>query len=205
MAIFEPLYEWDYLSPTPKLTPLTAAAPPEITRRRTRVDDPAEARHPLHRRPGVQGQAARARRRGLRLFVQALARSERAARRPAGPHRPHPRRAAGGRSRQEDRQVRFRRADRGPPRARSLHAADPDERAQLSEHPRHAELRRRRPRAKSSRRPGPTCARAPSAPARSASRNGSAAPASSSRPTPAIARRTSRRATARRTPSSCAA
>ena len=31
MAIFEPLYEWDYLSPTPKLTPLTAAAPPEIT------------------------------------------------------------------------------------------------------------------------------------------------------------------------------
>jgi ABC-type transport system substrate-binding protein len=31
MAIFEPLYEWDYLSPTPKLTPLTAAAPPEVT------------------------------------------------------------------------------------------------------------------------------------------------------------------------------
>ena len=31
MAIFEPLYEWDYLSPTPKLTPLTAATPPEVT------------------------------------------------------------------------------------------------------------------------------------------------------------------------------
>jgi len=31
MAIFEPLYEWDYLSPTPKQTPLTAAAPPEVT------------------------------------------------------------------------------------------------------------------------------------------------------------------------------
>jgi ABC-type transport system substrate-binding protein len=31
MAIFEPLYEWDYLSPTPKLTPLTAAGPPEVT------------------------------------------------------------------------------------------------------------------------------------------------------------------------------
>ncbi len=30
MAIFEPMYEWDYLSPTPKLTPLTAAAAPEI-------------------------------------------------------------------------------------------------------------------------------------------------------------------------------
>jgi hypothetical protein len=31
MALFEPLYEWDYLSPTPKLVPLTAAAPPEVT------------------------------------------------------------------------------------------------------------------------------------------------------------------------------
>ena len=31
MAIFEPLYEWDYLALPPKLTPLTAAAAPEIT------------------------------------------------------------------------------------------------------------------------------------------------------------------------------
>ena len=31
MAIFEPVYEWDYLSPTPKLSPLTAAAPAEVT------------------------------------------------------------------------------------------------------------------------------------------------------------------------------
>jgi len=31
MAIFEPLYEWDYLASPPKLAPLTAAAPPEIT------------------------------------------------------------------------------------------------------------------------------------------------------------------------------
>ena len=31
MALFEPAYEWDYLSPTPKLTPLTAAGPPEVT------------------------------------------------------------------------------------------------------------------------------------------------------------------------------
>src|SRR6266850_1555975 len=30
-AIFEPLFEWDYLSSSPKLTPLTAAAPAEIT------------------------------------------------------------------------------------------------------------------------------------------------------------------------------
>ena len=31
MALFESLYEWDYLSPTPKLTPLTAAGLPEVT------------------------------------------------------------------------------------------------------------------------------------------------------------------------------
>src|SRR5207253_3156400 len=30
-AIFEPAYEWDYLASPPKLTPLTAAAPVEIT------------------------------------------------------------------------------------------------------------------------------------------------------------------------------
>jgi ABC-type transport system substrate-binding protein len=31
MALFEPVYEWDYLSPTPKLSPLTAVALPEVT------------------------------------------------------------------------------------------------------------------------------------------------------------------------------
>ncbi len=31
MAIFEPLYEWDYLASPPKMAPLTAAAQPEIT------------------------------------------------------------------------------------------------------------------------------------------------------------------------------
>jgi hypothetical protein len=30
-ALFEPAYEWDYLSKTLKLTPLTAAGPPEVT------------------------------------------------------------------------------------------------------------------------------------------------------------------------------
>ena len=30
-AIFEPLYEWDYIASPPKLTPLTADGPPEIT------------------------------------------------------------------------------------------------------------------------------------------------------------------------------
>lgn len=31
VAIFEPLYEWDYLASPPRLTPLTAAAPVDIT------------------------------------------------------------------------------------------------------------------------------------------------------------------------------
>ena len=31
MAIFEPAYEWDYLASPPKLTPLTAEGPPEIS------------------------------------------------------------------------------------------------------------------------------------------------------------------------------
>lgn len=31
MAIFEPMYEWDYLASPPKLSPLTAAALPELT------------------------------------------------------------------------------------------------------------------------------------------------------------------------------
>ena len=133
MAIFEPMYEWDYLSPTPKLTPLTAAGTAGSDGRRAGMDDAAKAGHSLHRRSGVQGKASRAHRRGLHLFVQALARSERAPRRPTDPHRPHPRRAAGRRSRQEDGQARFRRADRGTARARPLHAADPDGGAQLSE------------------------------------------------------------------------
>ena len=30
-ALFEPLYEWDYLSSAPKLTPLTADGPPQVT------------------------------------------------------------------------------------------------------------------------------------------------------------------------------
>ena len=40
------------------------------------VDDPHQARHLLRRRPGVQGQEARAHRRRLRVFVEARPRSE---------------------------------------------------------------------------------------------------------------------------------
>ena len=50
--------------------PLTAAAMPE--HRPTSGSGPcASARHLLRRRPGVQGREARARRAGLRLFLQA--------------------------------------------------------------------------------------------------------------------------------------
>ena len=144
MALFEPLYEWDYLSPTPKLTPLTAAGPPEVTdggrvwtiRFKKGIlftDDPAFKGKP---RELVAEDYVYSYKRWLDPNGRRA--------RPAGAHRPHPRRAPGHRSGQEDGQVRLRRADRGPARARPLHAADPDVGAQLSERARPAELRRRR-------------------------------------------------------------
>ena len=54
-----------------RLVPLTAEAMPEVVGRLHGLDRAAAARHPLRRRPGIQGQAARARRRRLRLLVQA--------------------------------------------------------------------------------------------------------------------------------------
>ena len=70
--------------------------------RRPGVDDQVETGNPVPRRPGVQGQAARARGDGLHLLLQALARSQPPARRTAGADRPHPRRSAGDRGREED-------------------------------------------------------------------------------------------------------
>ena len=54
--------------------PHTAAAMPEVVGRLPHLDDPHPARHLLRRRPGVQGPAARAGRRRLRLLAQALLR-----------------------------------------------------------------------------------------------------------------------------------
>ena len=57
------LYRYDYLrAARRRCVPHTAAAMPEVSRRLQDLDDPHPARHLLRRRPGLQGQAARARR-----------------------------------------------------------------------------------------------------------------------------------------------
>ena len=124
-AIFETLLTYDYLARPAKLVPLTAEALPQITDERQDLHDQAEEGHLLQRRPGVQGQAARADGRRLRLRAEAPGRSEaRVAVGVAGRGQDHrPRRA--GRGREEERQVRLRREDRRPRDARPLHAAHP--------------------------------------------------------------------------------
>ncbi len=92
-------------------------------RRRLDVDDQDQARHLLCRRSRIQGQEARARRRGLRLFVQAADRPEAALQ-----QRADPRRSAGGREsrnrrREQIRRVRLRRALRRGAGDRPVHAA----------------------------------------------------------------------------------
>ena len=61
--------------------PNTAAALPEISPDGLDVDDTDQAGHLLRRRSGVQGQEARARRRGLRLFAGSASSTRRCARR----------------------------------------------------------------------------------------------------------------------------
>src|SRR4029450_3500369 len=48
IAVFEPLYEWDYLRRPPRLSPVTAAGPLEITDGGEDLDNAREARHLLH-------------------------------------------------------------------------------------------------------------------------------------------------------------
>ncbi len=68
-VIFDALYSYDYLRGRYKLVPNTAAALPDISADRQDVDDQDQAGHLLRRRSGVQGQEARAHRRGLRVFA----------------------------------------------------------------------------------------------------------------------------------------
>ena len=96
---------------------------PDDLRGRAQLDDQAQAGHLLRRRSGVQGKEARARRRRLRLLVEADPR-------PQGPFAESPgvrpalrRRRRGSREGEGDGQVRLRRAHRGTARCRPLHAA----------------------------------------------------------------------------------
>ncbi len=60
VAIFEGLYEWDYLASPARLAPRGRRGAAGDRRRRKALDDPHEARHLLHRRSGLPRQAARA-------------------------------------------------------------------------------------------------------------------------------------------------
>ena len=69
-AIFDPLYSYDYFARPVRMVPNTAEALPQITDG-THVHDQGQAGHLLRRRPGFQGQEARADRRRLRLQHEA--------------------------------------------------------------------------------------------------------------------------------------
>ena len=75
-AIFDPLYRYDYFARPVQARAQHRRRPAADHRRRAHVHDQGEAGHLLRFRSGVQGQEARARRRGLRLQHQAHLRSE---------------------------------------------------------------------------------------------------------------------------------
>ena len=70
-VIFEGLYQFDYLATPARVVPNTAVGDARDLGRRPHVDDPDPAGNPVRERAGVQRQAARARRPGLRLFDHA--------------------------------------------------------------------------------------------------------------------------------------
>jgi hypothetical protein len=139
MAVYEPLYEWDYLASPPRLSPLTATGPPAIT------DDGKT--WTTHLKPGIFFTADPAFKgnprelvaedyvyRGLRLFVQAVAGPQSSPGRLPDNDRPDRRHAIRCRRRAQERQVRLRSANRGPACARSLYAAAQARRAELPDH-----------------------------------------------------------------------
>ena len=123
--IFESLLGYDPLAVPVRLVPLTAEAMPEVSADFTVWTVRLRRGILLRRRPGIQGPAARARRGGLRVFVQAHLRpglqepGVHLARR--GRH-PRPRRDPGARAARQE-AVRLRQRRRRSARARPLHAA----------------------------------------------------------------------------------
>ena len=188
-AIFEGLYEWDYLGSPAQTRAGHRHRAAGDHRRRQDVDDAPPARHPLHRRSGLRRQAARAGRRGHRLFDEARARSEPQARRH---RRPSPTSSSArarwstppskaGAKFDYDRPIEGLRAI-----DRYTRAAAPD-RVQLSRSSRASSPRRGGARSRRSRgRRHPHARR--SGPARTSCANGGTARASCSMPIPTIGR-----------------
>ena len=123
--IFDSLLTYDYLARPFKLKPLAAEAMPEVSEDFRTFTFQHPPGHLLRRRSGVQGQAARARRRGLRLRVQAHLRPEAqepgpAVARERGHRRPARARAEAAEERQP---FDYDSEGRRPAGARPLHAA----------------------------------------------------------------------------------
>ena len=177
--IFEGLYTYDHLARPVKIKPLTADGMPEHSDDFRVWTVARAARHLLRRRPGVQGQAARARRPGLRLLVEALRRPGQQEPGVVGHGDrglPRPARAAPARARPEE-AVRLRPGDRRHPRHRPLH--DPlhaeGAAAAIRSRPWPAAISTARSRARWSSSTAPRPRRIRSAPARSSSSSGGAA------------------------------
>ncbi len=143
VAIFEPAVRMGLSRIAAEALAADRSGTDRVRRRRKALDPAHQAGNFFHRRPRFQRQAARAGGRRLRLLVQALARSQRPARRRAYHHRPDRRRAPCDRRRKKYRKVRLRPADRRPAGARSIHAAARAHRTELPQHPGHDRLRRR--------------------------------------------------------------
>jgi hypothetical protein len=92
-AIFEGLYEWDYLALPSRLVPNTATAMPTITDDGRTWTIRLKAGIHFTPDPAFKGRAARACRGGLRLFAEARARPRHATRGQSGCDRPHHRSA----------------------------------------------------------------------------------------------------------------
>ena len=118
-AIFEGLYEYDYLASPPQTCARHGGRAAGGYRRRQDVDDPGHAGHLLHRRSGLRRQAPRTGRGGLRLFAEALDRSQSAPRRRGSDVRPARRRARGGRCRRQGRRANSTTTSRSKGCARS--------------------------------------------------------------------------------------
>ncbi len=123
--IFEALLGYDPLAIPVRQVPLTAEAMPEVSADFSVWTVAHQARHRVRRRPGVQGQAARARRGGLRVCLQAHLRPR--LQEPGVHHARrgrHPRPRGDPRARAARQEaLRLRQRRRGAARARPLHAA----------------------------------------------------------------------------------
>ena len=126
-AIFDPLYTYDYFARPAKLVPNTAEGLPQITDGGRTFTVKVRPGIYFASHPAFGGKQARADRARLRLQHQADFRSEDPVVLPLRVREPAGRARSAARAGAKERQVRLRRADRGPEGARQVHAADPDE------------------------------------------------------------------------------